>query len=80
MACGGVSREQNLIKGMLMDGKENLISELKPVIAYTIGAVVLELIGEGGPVTRRVIAEIAEELSCEESKIINELAVDVLKG
>lgn len=64
----------------MIDDKENLISELKPVIAHTIGAVVLELIGEGGPLTKRTIAEMVEKLSCEEPDMINELALNVLIG
>jgi hypothetical protein len=65
---------------MMMDDKETLMIELKPVIAYTIGAAVLELIGEGRPVTRRTIADMVEELSCEEPDMTDELALDVLKG
>lgn len=64
----------------MMDDKEVLMSELKPVIAYTIGAAVLELIGDGRPVIRRTIAEKVEELSCDEPDITDDLALDVLKG
>ncbi len=63
-----------------MDNKDIMLVELKPVIAYTLGAAVLELIGERRPVTRRTIAEMVEKLSRDNPDITDELALDILKN
>lgn len=63
-----------------MEDKDVLMTELKPVIAYTIGTAVLDLIEEGRPVTKLTIAEMVVELSGEEPDITDELALDALKG